>query len=238
VNRRILDISLPLSVATPAWPGDPPFAMTRLADMASGDMATVSHLSMSAHAGTHVDAPAHFLTGGADVADLPLEAMIGPAYLADAVAAAGPPRRGAGATPPSLTASDLAAIGIPDGVERLLLRTRGPGHEAPPAGVFDPEFVALAPDAARWLVERRLRLVGIDGPSIAPMADAGTTHRVLLRAGVVIVEGLDLRDAAAGHHDLVCLPLRVPGAEGAPARAVLISPPGAAGGKPIARDGR
>ena len=201
--RTLIDVTLPISEQLPVWPGDPPVHVTRVSD----DLPMVSGLSMSCHAGTHVDAPAHFLAGGAGVDALPLDVLIGPAWVV----------RFAGRGP--LTASMLAEAAIPTGTVRLLIRSDNSDRVVE---AFDPDFVALAPDAAAWVLDHGIRLVGIDGPSIeAYDAPGDPVHRALLAAGVIIVENLALAGVAPGAYDLTCLPLRIAGCDGAPARVVL-----------------
>jgi len=211
--RTLLDITLTLSPNLPVWPGDPPVEVARVSDLAAGDPWSLTRLGTSAHAGTHVDAPAHFLADGATVEALDLDALIGPARVV--------------ALPDidAIDASALEALELPPSTERLLLRTANSDRRARgvPESEILADFVALAADGARWLVERGLRLVGIDGPSIAPLDDIDAPHRVLLGAGLVIVEGLDLAQAAPGDYELLCLPLKLAGADGAPARVVLVS---------------
>ena len=188
----MIDISRRIEPGMVIYPGDPPLAMELALSRARGDVANVTRLSLGTHTGTHVDAPAHFLDGGAGVEALPLDALIGPASVVDAGAPIG-----------ALDAAALRALDLPDRAERLLLTC------APEDG--------LAGDAARLLVARGVRLVGVDCLTIGDEE----AHRALLEAGVVIVEGLDLTRAAPGPWRLVCLPLLIPGADGAPARAVL-----------------
>jgi arylformamidase len=200
----IYDISLPLSDQLPVWPGDPPVTLARVGDPAGP---WVSRLGLGSHAGTHVDAPAHFIPGGATVDRLPLEVLIGPAWVVHLPG------------PGPLAAADLAAAGIPAGVARLLLRTRNSDSRSE----FAPDIVALAPDASDWLLARGVRLMGIDAPSFEPCESPGEpVHRALLSAGVVILEGLALAGIVPGAYQLVCLPLRLAGGDGAPARAILI----------------
>lgn len=198
----IIDITRPLYDGMPVWPGDPPVTIASVSALPA-----VSKVSLSSHAGTHIDPPAHFLPGGATVDALPLDLLLGPAWVAHL------PGDGA------ITAAALDAAAIPRGVTRLLLRT---ANSERPVESFDPAFIGLAPDAAAWLVQRGVRLVGIDGPSIEPFdADDAAAHRTLLAAETVIVEGLWLAGVAPGPYDLCCLPLRIAGGDGAPARAVL-----------------
>jgi arylformamidase len=203
--RTLIDVTLPISDKLPVWPGDPPVHITRVTD----DLPMLSGLSMSCHAGTHVDAPAHFLPGGAGVDGLPLDVLVGPAWVA---------RFGGRGL---LTASMLANAAIPTGTVRLLIRS---DNSDGVVDAFDPDFVALAPDAAAWLLDHGIRLVGIDGPSIeAYDAPGDPVHRTLLAAGVIIVENLALAGVAPGAYELTCLPLRIAGCDGAPARVVLVT---------------
>ena len=204
---RWLDISVRLRNGLVPWPGDAPFRLKRVNDMARGDVCTFSTLSMSAHAGTHIDAPLHFVKRGRSVDALPLDATVGPARVIVI------------RNRDLITAEELRPHRIRAG-ERLLFKTRNSARGRP--GVFFRKFVAVGPDAADYLAARRVRAVGIDGPSIAPPDHhmAGV-HRVLLRAGVWIIEWLDLRRVPAGSCHLVCLPLRIVNGDGAPARAIL-----------------
>ncbi len=206
--QRTIDISIPLSPSMLVWPGDEPVAISYSAHLERGDAATVSRLSLSAHAGTHIDAPAHFVRDGATVDQIALDVLIGPALV---VAATGVP---------TLSAAALEGLAIPPGVERLLFRTDN-GRLWERSG-FAEDFVGLSEDGARWLVSRGVRLVGVDYLSAAALEGIDRTHRILLEAGVVLLESIDLRGVAPGWYRLLCLPLRVVGAEGAPARAVLI----------------
>ncbi len=191
----MIDITTPLGPDTPVYPGDPPVELTPLSDANGVDRFALGRLTLGTHAGTHVDAPAHLLPGAATVDQLSLDTLIGPAWVA---------RLPLGRP---VTAADLGAV--PSGTERLLLHTGG----AP-----------LTEEAARGLVARGVRLAGIDGLSIAPRDNPAPVHRILLEAGVVIVEGLALTDVPPGGYTLVCLPLRVTAGDGAPARVVLLTP--------------
>ncbi len=205
---RIHDISLPLSEQTPAYPGDPPFSLRRVADMAHGDAFNLSAVAMSAHAGTHVDAPSH-VSRGMPVDEVPLETLIGPALVAD-VAGEG-----------SVTAERLEGCAIPAETRRLLLKTRS-GRLAPPENAAR-QAAFLDEGAARWIVRRGIRLLGVDTLSVdRPGDQALVAHRVLLEAGVIIVEGLELSGVRPGDYTLVCLPVKLQGSDGAPARAVLV----------------
>jgi arylformamidase len=212
-ERTIHDISVPISESLVVWPGDTTVRMEHSSHLARGDAATVTHLEMSAHTGTHVDAPAHFILGGDDVASLALDALIGPAVVA------------AYPGDDHITAADLAAMSIPTGTTRVLFHTKNSeiwGNEAA-AATFQKDFIGITEDGARWLVEHGVRLVGIDYLSAAPFTASVPTHRVLLEAGVIILEGIDLSGIDAGAYELCCLPLKLADSDGAPARAVLIA---------------
>lgn len=201
---RLIDVTVPFSERLPVWPGDSPVQILR-----STGVAAVSELRMSSHAGTHLDAPAHFFPAGRTVDQLPLETLIGPAWVA------------ACDTVQTVTAAELDRASIPSGVERLLIRTRNSAATASPTA-FDRDFAGLDPTAGAWLLDRRIRLVGVDGPSVDPFAsDDFAVHRLLLANEVIIVENLRLRDVSAGWHRLICLPLAYEGGDGAPVRAVL-----------------
>ena len=206
---KVYDVSIPLRAGMPTYEGEPGPRLEFAKQLAKGDSATVSILSLGSHTGTHVDAPSHFLDGAPGVEGLPLEALVGPAFVAD--------HAGEG----HITAADLDSLGIPADCERLLFKTRN-GRLWDDAE-FHRDFIAVAPDAARALAERGMRLVGIDYLSIERFRpERHEVHETLLASGVVILEGLDLRAVPAGEYLLVCAPLNVVGAEGAPARALLI----------------
>jgi len=206
----IHDISLSISESLIVWPGDPPVSITQPQHMDRGDKATVSHLSMSAHTGTHVDAPAHFILGGSGVETLDLNVLVGPALVVEAMET------------DLLSADVLERLSIPPGTERVLFHTHNSDRWARGEREFSREFVAITEDGARWLAEHGVRLVGVDYMSVGPFGADAPTHRILLDAGIIPVEGLDLSDVEPGVYQLVCLPLKIVGGDGAPARAILI----------------
>lgn len=194
-----IDISTPLRDGMPVYPGDPPVRITLCQRMADGDPADVTELAMPAHVGTHVDAPAHAIPGAAGVDGLDPDVLIGRARVVAVVAG------------PRVDAEAVRRWALEERDSRLLLRTGAPEGGA-----------GLTADAAAELVRHGVRLVGVDTMSIsAPGADPLPVHRILLEAGVVIVEGLALDAAPPGAYDLVCLPVLIPGADGAPARALV-----------------
>jgi arylformamidase len=206
---KIIDVTVPLSAELPVWPGDPAFRLEFTRRLADGGHCNLSRLSLGSHAGTHVDAPYHFVADGITVDELPLEILIGKARVASV------PVRDA------IGREHLEALELHDHI-RLLIKTRNSGAMRQPA--FQEDFVYLTPDAATYLVQAGLKLVGIDYLSIDRHASKDhPAHHALLEAGVVVVEGLDLSQVEPGEYDMTCLPLRVAGADGAPARVVLRS---------------
>ena len=206
---EIVDISVPLLAGMPVYPGNTALRIVPLRRMERGDPNNLSGLECGLHTGTHVDAPLHFLAGGSSVDQLPLDAMLGEAVVAYLPGV------------DSITADMLARLALPEGTIRLVLRTRNSDLWESGVTEFRKDFVALTSDAAQWLVKQGIRLIGVDYLSVQCYGDGPLTHRVLLEAGIVIVEGLNLAGVAAGRYELICLPLLLHGAEGAPARAIL-----------------
>jgi arylformamidase len=209
-----VDVTVPLVPGlVPLYPGDTDLSVRREQHRAQGAPANVSSLTCSLHCGTHVDAPVHFFDGQGGVDTVPVETLLGPAWVADATG-----------VEHHIDGAALSSLAIPDDATRVLLKTSNSALWTAPG--FVEEFVAVTPDAATVLAGRGVVLVGIDYLSIAPYQDPAPTHEVFLRAGVTIVENLDLRAVEPGWWALTCLPLRIPGADGAPARAVLSRPSG------------
>jgi arylformamidase len=204
-----LDISMPLRSAILRWPTDPAVEITRLSDIAQGDEVTVSHLSMTVHTGTHIDAPLHYVDAGEGIDAMSLSATIGPVRIIQID------------DPRAIHADELEHHDIRHG-ERLLFRTRNSERDWSKDSEFDEDYVFIAPDAARYLASIGIRLVGIDYLSIGGYHEGGAeTHQILLGAGVYALEGLLLTHVEAGEYELVCLPLKIIDADGAPARAVV-----------------
>ncbi len=206
---QVYDVTVPLRPDMPTYAGEPGPKLDFHKLLSRGDSATVSALALGSHTGTHVDAPSHFLDGAPAVDGLPLDALVGPAHVVEFD----------GDT--HIAAADLDSMSIPGDCQRLLFKTRNGRYWDD--SEFHTDFIALAPDAARAIAERGVRLVGIDYLSIERFRpERHDVHETLLASGVVILEGLDLRRVAPGGYLLVCAPLNVVGAEGAPARAFLI----------------
>ena len=207
----IYDISLTISPDLPVWPGDAPVKLPQTVSMDAGEEYNLTHLDISAHTGTHVDAPHHFLNDGRTVENLPLDVLTGPCYvvqLPDDI--------------DEISAEALERMSLPSGAVRILFGTRNSKLWAQGQTQFQEDFVAISADGAEWLVSHGIKLVGVDYLSVAPFADSVPTHEILLRAGVVALEGLDLSQVPRGFYDLYCLPLKLAGADGAPARAILV----------------
>jgi arylformamidase len=207
---RIYDISLPIATGGLIYPGNPPIAIAAQQAISQGAGANVSTLSLGSHTGTHVDAAKHFFDDGETVDALPLERMIGRAVVIEVAADVN-----------AVTAEHLRAAPI-DGHTRVLVKTRNSTYNTETE--FRRDYTYIAPDAAEYLVERGVELVGVDYLSIEQFRSGHhRTHRTLLARRVVIVEGLALAAVPPGEYQLICLPLRLAGLDGAPARAVLVA---------------
>lgn len=208
VPRRPIDVSMPLFAGMPAFPGDPRFGSVRLRSIDQGDPYNISAVTLGSHAGTHVDPPIHFVPGGATLDEVDLSVLNGPCQVVEVPAAAG-------------SVGPREVVGVPDGTERVLLRTTNSARWERRLEFF-PDYVALAPEGAQALLDRGVRLVGIDSLSIErDPSGRFPVHHQLLGAGVLILEGLLLSEVPPGAYELRCLPLRVRGGDGGPARVVL-----------------
>jgi len=204
---NIIDITVPLREGMVRWPESAPFSHSWTSRIKWGNGVNVSMISSDLHAGTHVDAPLHFIEGGASVDALDLKVLCGEVQVVELPGVV------------AVTEDLLEAAGIRSESERLLLKTGNSSFWK--NDNFRPDFAALTKDAAQFLVRRGIRLVGVDYLSIQRYNDPPDVHRMLLSNGVVLVEGLDLSLVTSGLYELICLPLRIAGAEGAPARAIL-----------------
>jgi arylformamidase len=207
---KTYDISIPISSDLPVWPGDPPVVLERVGKIEDGDEANITRLAMGVHTGTHVDAPFHFISDGNKLDQVPLNLMIGRAYVLHLPEV------------DLITADVLAKAEIPPRTRRVLFKTRNSELWARGETKFQPDFVALSADGAQYMVDRGVKLVGIDYLSIAPFNDIIPTHQILLKANVVVLEGLNLTEVSQGRYTFYCLPLSIPGVDGAPARAILM----------------
>ena len=213
LNRTIHDITLTFTPDIPRFPNTPEPTLERLRKMEEGAANNLSRLDTHVHFATHVDAPRHFIADGHGIDAIPLDVLLGPCVVVDFpdLAEIGP--------------EDLQAKAIPPGTTRLVLKTRNSELWNDYTQGFRTDFVALTPAAAEWVIGRGIRLIGIDYLSIERYQEPGrVTHRSLLGAQVVLVEGLDLRGIKAGPYELICMPLKLKGCDGAPARVALIEP--------------
>jgi arylformamidase len=203
---RIFDVSVPIYPGMVVYDGNPSVEIERAQSIAAGANANISRLDLGAHTGTHVDAPVHFMDGWPGTESLPLDVLVGPVNVVDATPLAGK----------VLGEEELRTLDLPERAERIVFKTRNSRLWA--SDEFTRDFIRLDGAGARLLIGRGIRLVGIDYLSIGD----GDAHVALFEAGVVPLEGLDLREIEPGEYKLVCLPLRVVGSDGAPSRAILI----------------
>lgn len=206
----IYDISVPLTNEMPTYPGDFGIEISAWSSLANGDSANVTQLNFGAHTGTHVDAPAHFIEGAAKVESLPFESLVGKAQVVE--------------LPNSSVSIDLQFVSEQCRATRILFKTRNSSYWGNSSTEFRKDFTYLELEAAKYLAEQGVKLVGIDYLSIEQFGQKNhPTHIALLSHGVVIVEGLNLSEVPAGEYELICLPLRISSGQGdgAPARVIL-----------------
>lgn len=203
------DISVPLHPDMVLWPGSYGVHRHRTLEPDANNVITISRLDLCMHSGTHIDAPLHFIPGTGTTAEIPLQQLVGPCYVADF--------RGKAV----ITAADLKALELPANVHKLLLKTDNSNFWNDPEHRFNTGYCALTLDAAQWVAQSPIHLIGIDYLSIQLFDGPDETHVALLKDGVVILETLDLREVPPGYYQLYCLPLKVQGVEGVPVRAIL-----------------
>jgi arylformamidase len=203
---KIYDISLSLSPESIRWLTSQPMELIARKRMNRGDANNSSSIHASAHAGTHVDAPFHFLADGQTIESLPLELFIGPARVCAVDAGS------------HITGADVAKAGI-QGEVRVLFKTRN--SELLKKGVYDPSFAAFSVDGANALVNAGVKLVGLDYLSAAKADEQVPVHRAFLEHGVILLEGVDLSEVPPGSYELICPPVKLAGSDGAPCRALL-----------------
>jgi arylformamidase len=207
---KIYDITVPISESVPIYEGDPRVKIDVSSSIKRGDAANVTQLCFGAHTATHVDAPNHFIEGTRKVHQLDLEKLIGDCRVVE--------------IEESATAIEPRHVENLENVERVLFKTRNSGFWNEPEAGFRKDFTYITPEAARVLVEKNLKLVGIDYLSVEKFGSSDfATHIALLEKEIVIIEGLDLREVAAGVYELICLPLKIISltGDGAPARTIL-----------------
>lgn len=208
---KIYDVSVTVTSQLPTWPSDPKVILERASKIEEGADANVSRLDMGVHTGTHIDAPFHFFPAGITVERLPLDILIGQAWVVEVPDYV-----------TTITADVLKKAALPTDCQRILFKTSNSQISTLYEKVFHKDYVGLSEDGAEYLVARGVRLVGIDYLSIAPFDQTHPTHVTLLKANVIIIEGLDLSKVNPGRYQLFCLPVKLGGADGAPARVVLL----------------
>ena len=210
--KRIIDISLPISNKLARWPGSPETIISKRLDFDKGDKVLNSTVFLDVHTGTHIDAPSHIIPGAEFTDQIDLNHCIGKASLIDL-----------SDIDEEIKPHHLESFDLNSSSERLLIKTKNSNLWAEESHEFNKNFIALSPEAAKWIVENNFILVGIDYLSIQTFDDDPDTHITLLDANVIILEGLNLIDVPEGEYELICLPINLIGTEGAPARAVLRS---------------
>jgi len=209
---RIHDVSLSLSPSLPVWPGDPQISIERVKNIADGANSNVSRIQFNVDAGTHIDAPVHFINdSNIGVDKIPLSKMVGHCFVVEIPDEA-----------EQITANILKSVYIPQSTKKILFKTKNSKFWASKDSEFHPEFVGISEDGARFLVDLGVELIGVDYLSVAPYKQSRPTHEEFLNAGVLIIEGLDLSQVFAGYYSLFCLPIKLEGSDGAPARVILI----------------
>jgi len=208
---QVFDISLPIHNNMMPFFHDPVANVYRVRDLDKGEDANVSEIKMGCHCGTHLDAPIHFVPGAPAVDDLSLDDLIGPVLVVEFLDSL-----------QQIHAADLEKAGLPAGIKRVLFKTRNSRLWERKETQFSPDYCGVEADAAQWLIDRGVKVVGVDHLSVCPFHDLLTTHRLFFQARVVVIEGLNLTGIKPGLYQLMCLPLNIQGSDGAPCRAALI----------------
>ena len=206
-KKRFYDISMTIENGMVSWPGNDPVSVDRVLSMDEGERLNKSRLDLSAHTGTHIDAPVHFIKDGSGIDSVSLDILIGPAAVVDIPGIS------------EIGADELKAAGVGPGTERLLLKT----DSGKLLGLkeFNKDFSFVTAEGAQYIIDSGVRLVGVDYLSIAEYGSGEVVHQALLGEGIIIVEGVDLREVPAGSYNLIALPLKIAGCDGAPARVIL-----------------
>ncbi len=211
---KIYDVSLPITPEMVVWPGDPQVTIRQVSALERGDESNVSQIRMSVHIGTHIDAPLHFLRDGKPIGDILLEKLVGKVVVLALPDDVGVISRAVLEKHPHLH--------LLDEIKKVLFKTRNSSSALAEAIEFDKAYVGLDTSGAQFLSRFDLDLVGVDYLSVAAYHDTDRPHEILLAREVVLLEGLDLAEVPAGIYDLYCLPLKLAGCEGAPARVILV----------------
>lgn len=208
---KIFDLTVPIRTTMVVWPGDPKVSNSLESSIKTGSSANVTKIQMSAHTGTHIDAPFHFVNEGISIDQLDLNLLIGEAEVIEIVHDV-----------KMITASTLAKLGKNHWPMRVLFKTKNSQEKLLEKPKFSKDFVALSVDASEFLIANGVKLVGIDYLSIAPYENGDQTHVVLLENEIIVIEGLNLKEVNPGVYQLIALPIKLQGADGAPARVVLL----------------
>jgi arylformamidase len=204
---KLIDVSVPIDGNLPTYPGNVPFSLEPTKRISGGASSNVSAIHMSVHTGTHVDAPRHFFDNAAGVDALPLEMLMGRTRVVEVTS-----RRGIGP-------DDLSSVDLSEEL-RVLIKTHNSRYWGSPE--FQPGYVGVTDAGARHLIEHGIKVLGVDYLSVEEFKKPGApAHHLLLGGGTIVIEGLNLRDVEPGVYEMYCLPLRIVGADGAPARVVL-----------------
>jgi len=210
VHRKFYDISVSLGGESIDFPGDTPYRRKMVQTLEGGDDCNLSEITMSAHAGTHLDAPKHFIGEGKTIDQLPVEKFLLPAVVVHV------------RNRVSIEPSELEEVSVRSG-EAVLFKTRNSTEDLIERGVFEENFVYLSEKGADWCLQKGVGLVGIDYITIEKYGSMGApVHRKILGGGILILEGINLKSVPAGKYTLVCFPLKIRDGEGAPVRAVLM----------------
>jgi arylformamidase len=207
---NIIDISIPLNSKLPTWPDGYGLKISKILEIDENSDVNVSRLDLDVHCGTHIDAPLHFVKDGKSTNEIKLERLIGEVLVIEFDEEIS-----------IITAELLESKKINKNVKRILLKTSNSHKKLWDLDKFDKDFCAISSDAASWLYENNIDLIGIDYCSIQKFHDSNDTHKILLENNIIILEGLDLRQVEEGLYNLICLPLNVEGIEGVPVRAIL-----------------
>ena len=209
--RRLYDISVALGSESIDYPDDTPFQRKMVQTLERGDECNLSEIEMSVHAGTHLDAPGHFIKSGKTIDQFPVQRFIVPALVVDI------------SNRIRIEPAELENTPVQPG-EAILFKTRNSKESLADSGIFREDFVYLSEEGADWCLRKAVGLVGIDYVSIEPFADKGSpVHHKLLDKGILILEGINLKEVPVGSYTLYCFPLKISNSEGAPVRAVLMA---------------
>jgi len=206
---KYIDISLTIDKNLPHWPTENAVKVRKIKSIVKGDKVNITQIDMSVHTGTHVDAPTHFVKNGKAIDQLPLDRLIGKCYVCNVK------------NSEVINIDFLKNVKMSKNIKKLLFKTKNSNLWGKKKKFFK-NYVALTADAAKWLVKKGIDLVGIDYLSIGRFDKENTkTHKILLKKGVVVVEGLNLKNVNQGIYELIILPIKIKGSDGAPARAIL-----------------